>query len=136
MAEPQIFRIWTVMKRRRPVNSAPRWRDGLNFEGYCRSSFETYNLAIAISRFNIDSFLCKFPLCDSRVREEKCGFSNAEYKYSGFQAINDDAKEFNNSWQDAPSGFYANFDDSPDHFVKWFQLTIEVRRRQFSKISV
>ncbi|CAG8613106.1 145_t:CDS:2 [Ambispora leptoticha] len=140
MSAPRIFSDMAVMKRRRPVSSAPRWRvygNGLNLEGYCQnSSCEAYNQSRVIIplgyrdfRFNIDSYLCKCPLCGSRVREETCGFCNAEYKYSGFQAINDDAKEVNSSWQDAPDGFYTTFDDGHNHFVKWFQLKIEVRRR-------
>jgi hypothetical protein len=82
-----------------------------------------------VFRFNIDSkSLSKCPLCGNRVIEETCGFNDAEYKYHGFQQVGDDAKEVNSGWRDAPSHLYTTF-KTDGHFVKWFQLTLEARRR-------
>jgi len=82
-------------------------------------------LGFCTFRFCIDSERCTCPLCRRRFQEETCGFYATEYRYHGYQEGN--STKIDSGWRKAPNNGYTTFDDSPEHFVPWRQLTIEAK---------
>ncbi|CAG8580968.1 9990_t:CDS:2 [Funneliformis caledonium] len=74
------------MLMRKYSSSAPKWRyydQGLNVEAYGHSMV-IKPLGFRVFKFDIDSELCKCPLCGYNFNELTCGFWDAIFRYSGY----------------------------------------------------